>query len=369
MVSGALHEEGEVSSAGHWSITCRVYGEVCVREPALVRLLQTRAMQRLEHVSQHGPPSGLGWIAPVTRLEHSVGTMWLVRTLGGSIEAQAAALVHDAAHGACSHVLDLVFPRSDGEPSPHDARATSILAATDLPDALEAVSDALDWTDYFDAGRWPHHVSPSPALSADRLDHIMRDATATQITTAAQVATHLRGFVWRDGVLCARSRHTARWVVACIAALNRRFYCHPRNVALHHLSARAITRGLAVGALEADELFVMTDRALLDRLAHTPDLIIQDVLQVLRAEQRAMRRGGPSLFALMMPGHALPQHTRVASVHARFRLIDPHVITARDVRPLSALDADVARRLKAMRRATGRRELWVRDPYGRRVIG
>lgn len=355
--------------SAQWAAACRVYGEVFVEEPALVRLLQTQAMQRLARVSQYGPPSGLGWIAPVTRLEHSAGTMWLTRRLGGSLEAQAAALVHDAAHGACSHVLDLVLGRGDGAPSPHDARAVRVLAATDLPEALAQLTDTLDWTDYFQPERWPHHVSPSPALSTDRLDNIMRDAVAVRITTAARVAAHLGSFEVREGVLCARSRYTARWVIACIAALNRRFYCHPRNVALYHLSARAISRGLALGVVAQDELFAMTDRGLLDRLAHTPDTIIQDVLHVLRAEQRTMRRGGASLFALTSPGHALPHHVRVASVRVRFRVVDPHVLTARGVRPLSAIDADAARRLQAMRRATGWRELWVRDPYGQRVLG
>lgn len=45
----------------------------------------------------------------MTRYEHSVGAMLLLRTAGAPLEAQAAALLHDVAHTALSHVADCVY--------------------------------------------------------------------------------------------------------------------------------------------------------------------------------------------------------------------------------------------------------------------
>ena len=84
---------------------------VCAVQPVLIDLLHSEPIDRLRSVLQHGI-TGLIGLTPqpaVTRYEHSVGAMLLVRAAGGSIEAQASALLHDIAHTALSHVIDGVF--------------------------------------------------------------------------------------------------------------------------------------------------------------------------------------------------------------------------------------------------------------------
>lgn len=87
-------------------VKCKIHGEYRITEPVLIELLLSEPVQRLKHVLQHGI-TGLIGLTPrpaVDRHEHSVGAMLLVRAAGGTIEAQAAALLHDVAHTALSHV-------------------------------------------------------------------------------------------------------------------------------------------------------------------------------------------------------------------------------------------------------------------------
>lgn len=88
-----------------------IHGHFKITEAVLIDLLRSKAVQRLHKVLQHGITGLIGMTPspPVTRYDHSVGAMLLVRKAGGTIEAQAAALLHDIAHTALSHVVDGAF--------------------------------------------------------------------------------------------------------------------------------------------------------------------------------------------------------------------------------------------------------------------
>jgi HD superfamily phosphohydrolase len=64
-------------------------------EPLLTELLGSPALQRLKHIAMGEITSVLGILPTASRFEHSFGVMGLVRSLGVSVEQQAAALLHD----------------------------------------------------------------------------------------------------------------------------------------------------------------------------------------------------------------------------------------------------------------------------------
>ncbi|MBI5563384.1 MAG: HD domain-containing protein, partial [Chloroflexi bacterium] len=80
----------------------RIYGDFEIDQPVLLDLMQTRAMQRLHGVLQHGITGLIGITRPTSRFEHSLGVMGLVRRFGGTLDAQIAALLHDISHTAFS---------------------------------------------------------------------------------------------------------------------------------------------------------------------------------------------------------------------------------------------------------------------------
>ena len=85
-----------------------VYGDVEIDEPVLIELINSDALQRLKHINQAGASKYI-MPKPVTRFEHCVGAMILLKRLGASLEEQIAGLLHDVPHTAFSHVIDFVF--------------------------------------------------------------------------------------------------------------------------------------------------------------------------------------------------------------------------------------------------------------------
>jgi hypothetical protein len=169
-----------------------VYGQTEISEPILLDLIGTRAIQRLHGVLQHGVSALVGVTVPTSRFEHSVGVMLLVRQLGGSLEEQIAALLHDVSHTAFSHVIDYVFDGHDTQ-GYHEEKKVEYVAGTDIPDTLTL--HGYNWQDFMDEEAFTLLEQPSPHLCADRLDYFLRDSRDLGLAADAEVAValeHLR---------------------------------------------------------------------------------------------------------------------------------------------------------------------------------
>jgi HD superfamily phosphohydrolase len=142
-------------------LTDRIYGSTTITDPALIALIESRAMQRLNGVLQHGISALVDITARVSRFEHSVGVMLLVRRLGGSVEEQIAALLHDVSHTAFSHVIDYVFDGHDDQ-SYHDRVKADYVAGTDLPEIVTGFG--FDWRVLLDEDRYLLLEQPAPAV-------------------------------------------------------------------------------------------------------------------------------------------------------------------------------------------------------------
>ncbi|AIE78503.1 Deoxyguanosinetriphosphate triphosphohydrolase [Bacillus cereus] len=68
-------------------------------------LIVSKSVQRLKGMHQNGASYLINGKWNVTRFDHSVGVMLLIKKLGGSVEEQIAGLLHDVSHTAFSHVM------------------------------------------------------------------------------------------------------------------------------------------------------------------------------------------------------------------------------------------------------------------------
>lgn len=153
----------------------KIYGEHTITEPVLTHLLQSPELLRLSGVCQHGVTALLGFGPRVTRYEHSVGAFLLVRKVGGSIEEQVSALLHDISHTSLSHVVDFALTKP-GEGSYHEVHKARYLKTSQLPQIL--TQHGFGDLKALDEELFPLVEMPAPQLCADRVDYSLRDAVA-----------------------------------------------------------------------------------------------------------------------------------------------------------------------------------------------
>ena len=305
-----------------------IYGSFDLTEPVLLDLINTSAMHRLHGVLQHGISGLIGVTRATTRFEHSMGVMLLVRRLGGSLEEQIAALLHDVSHTAFSHVIDYVFDNHDLQ-SYHDENKETFVASTDIPSTL--IRHGYDWCQFIClqdeemAIQFPLLEQPAPALCADRLDYFLRDSLDLGLASSADNQLALDHLTVHNRRIVIDDLPTAGWVAATYIAADRASWANFREVGLYELTARAIKRALMLGILNDQDLWG-TDRPAWDKLTATNDTEIRTILSLVHTETRFARDDSNPTFR----------------VSTKLRTLDPVVLIENAEYILSSLDMDFA---------------------------
>ncbi|MEM7119334.1 MAG: HD domain-containing protein [Chloroflexota bacterium] len=308
-----------------------IYGSVTITEPVLLDLLASRAVQRLHGVMQHGITGIIGLTAPVTRFEHSVGAMLLVRRLGGSVTEQVAALLHDVSHTAFSHVIDYVYDDHDGQ-SYHDRYKEVYVTKTDLPNIL--ASHSIAWQDVLDEAQFPILEQPAPRLCADRVDYFLRDARPLGLASTEEVAHALAHLCLANGRIVTDDIDVARWLADTYMAADEASWSNFREVGLYELTARALRRGFEIGLISDEDIWGI-DAPLWTKLQAATDNQLHQLVQAVSPQTEfAWDEANPTFW-----------------VSTKIRTIDPDVVSsvadannAYNPQPLSALDAAFAQR-------------------------
>lgn len=325
-----------------WHIHDDIYGSTAVGEPLLIDLAHSAAMQRLKGVLQAGITALLGITPPVTRFDHSLGAMLVVRRLGGSVTEQAAALLHDVSHTVFSHVMDHVFDSAQRQ-SFHDDQKEAYLATTDVP--AVCARHGHDWRDLLDETQFALLEQPSPALCADRVDYFLRDARHLGVLDSAETARILRHLVVHDGCIALDDVAAARLMADRFIQADEASWANFWEVGLYELTARAIRRGFAVGALTEDDVWT-TDAVAWARLNAHPDPELQARLALVSPTTRIVWDDANPTFR----------------VSTKLRTIDPAVVLNGRSAPLSTVDPEFHRRRQAYLASK-------RGPWPMRVIG
>lgn len=295
-----------------------IYGTVEISEPVLLELMQSRAMQRLAGVSQHGITALLGITPPFSRFDHSVGVMLLVRRLGASIEEQIAALLHDVSHTAFSHVIDFVFDDHSGQ-SYHEEKKEPFIATSDIPDILDR--HGWDWREFLDETGFALLEQASPALCADRLDYFLRDLEFLGLASGKEIGAAVGSLTVEGGKITVTSPDAARWMAYTFIEADRASWSSFREVGLYQLTAEAIKAAIKFGFIVEADLWG-TDKVLWNKLcsANHPDV--------------------KGLIDNITPGTRFTWDAEhpAFSVATKVRSIDPPVVSGKAVTPLSGLD-------------------------------
>jgi hypothetical protein len=252
----------------------KIYGEFVI-EGILEALVFSGPVQRLKGIRQGGASYLVNGKWNVTRYEHSVGVMLLIRKLGGSLEEQIAGLLHDVSHTAFSHVVDFVFDNEKEDY--HEKIFQRIIADSEIPAILGKYG--YDAQSLLSGGaRWKLLERPAPELCADRIDYTLRDMYQHGNITIEEVHHFLNRLAVIDGKIVLQDLAAAEWFAGIYYKEVIEFFLHPLNVYGYHLLAKTLKLALAKRQIGRNDL-LGTDEEVLDLLRASGDKEIMRLLE------------------------------------------------------------------------------------------
>ena len=282
-----------------------IYGQHHI-DGVLEELIKSAPVQRLKGIYQGGASFLVNRKWNVTRYEHSIGVMLLIKKLGGTIEEQIAGLLHDVSHTAFSHVVDVVFENQAEDY--HENIFQQVIVHSEIPDILQKhgyhTEELLS-----DDSRWTLLEQPAPELCADRTDYTLRDMYRYGHINLHEAQTFLDHLIVRNGRMFPDSIEAAEWFVSVYYKEVIDFFLNPVNVYGYEYLARALKAALRHDVISAEDL-LKTDQEVLNILRaskneevlslltsiHPGIQVIEDDIQYDFHQKKKMRLIDPSIF-------------------------------------------------------------------------
>ncbi|MED4444527.1 MULTISPECIES: HD domain-containing protein [Bacillus] len=251
-----------------------LYGEFEV-DVVLEELILSKPMQRLKGIHQAGASYLMNEKWNVTRFDHSVGVMLLVKKLGGSVEEQIAGLLHDVSHTAFSHVIDYVFDNEDE--SYHEEIFSSVVKNSEIPAIL--AKHGYNYEDILlDDSKWTLLERSAPELCADRVDYTLRDMYTYGYISLEEVHSFLEDVIAVEGKMVLQSIEMAEWFTETYYKEVIDFFMKPMNIYGNDMLAKMLKVALHKRIIHADD-FLLEDEELISKLQQCNDSEVHALLR------------------------------------------------------------------------------------------
>ncbi|PEJ70294.1 hypothetical protein CN888_23080 [Bacillus wiedmannii] len=238
-------------------------------------LILSRPVQRLKGIHQAGASYLMNEKWNVTRFDHSVGVMLLVKKLGGSVEEQIAGLLHDVSHTAFSHVIDYVFDNRNE--SYHEEIFSSVVKNSEIPAILSKYG--YNYEDILlDDSKWTLLERSAPELCADRVDYTLRDMYTYGYVSLEEVHSFLKDVIAVDGKLGVQSVEMAEWFTETYYKEVIDFFMKPMNIYGNDMLAKTLKLALHKKVIHAADLLLEDDQ-LISKLQQCNDSEVHALLR------------------------------------------------------------------------------------------
>ncbi|MDZ4466913.1 HD domain-containing protein [Bacillus cereus] len=251
-----------------------LYGEFEV-DQVVEELISSKSMQRLKGIHQNGASYLVNEKWNVTRFDHSVGVMLLVKKLGGSVEEQIASLLHDVSHTAFSHVIDYVFDNEDE--SYHEEIFSSVVKNSEIPAIL--AKHGYNYEDILlDDSKWTLLERSAPELCADRVDYTLRDMYTYGYISLEEVHRFLEDIIAVEGKMVLQSIEMAEWFTETYYKEVIDFFMKPMNIYGNDMLVKTLKLALHKKVIHADD-FLLEDEELISKLQQCNDSEVHALLR------------------------------------------------------------------------------------------
>lgn len=303
-------------------ITDEIYGTYII-DGVLEELIFSDPVQRLKGIYQGGASYFVNKKWNVTRYEHSIGVMLLIKKLGGSLEEQIAGLLHDVSHTAFSHVIDFVFENK--EEDYHEQIYHQVISGSEIPRILRKYGYEYQHI-LLDHSKWKLLEQPAPELCADRIDSTLRDMFRYENITIEEINVFLDDLIVMEGKIYIKNIKTAEWFVETYYKEVINFFLDPLNIYGYDALAKALIVALDKNIIQLDTL-LGTDAEVMELLRISEDEDVKNLLSCIHRK-------------VIVKEDALEYDLHRKS---KVRLIDPSVLSDGQLFPSSKLSENIKR--------------------------
>lgn len=263
-----------------------IYGEFKV-DKVLEELILSKPVQRLKGVHQAGASYLMNEKWNVTRFDHSVGAMLLIKKLGGSVEEQIAGLLHDVSHTAFSHVIDYVFDNENE--SYHEEIFSAVVKNSAIPAILS--KHGYNYEDILlDDSKWTLLERSAPELCADRVDYTLRDMFTYGYISLEEAQDFLNDLIEVNGKMVLQNIEIAEWFTKTYYKEVIDFFMKPMNIYGNDMLAKTLKLALHKKVIHADD-FLLEDHELIVKLQQCNDQEIHAFLSKVHPNVKVKEDG------------------------------------------------------------------------------
>lgn len=298
-------------------IADKVYGRVEVKETVLIELIKSRPLQRLKKINQAGTQLVITEYKEISRYNHCIGVMLLLRRFDATLEEQIAGLIHDVPHTAFSHAIDFVM--NDENQTFHEKFLEKMVYNSEIPKILKKYK--MDIKFILDEHNFPLMERQIPRLCADRIDYFLKDIAmkGQGFGNPNSYLNHLKiyknEFVFDDFEIARKFAYD--FMKKCLESWNS-----PKTIATFGLLSSTIKKALTNGDLKQSYLFE-TDNFVLQKLRESKDTKIRRNLKLLN----------PNLK------YSTTDQDYDFQMRGKVRYVDPKILINGKQKKLSQIDA------------------------------
>ena len=303
------------------------YGNLVIKEPVLLDLLVSPAMQRLKSINQYGITPYVYDLPSFSRYDHSIGVLVLLRLFDASLHEQIAGLLHDVSHTVFSHLGDTIFNHCSKKNSYQDDIHEWFINKTELAEILNEhnipVKAILHKQNNFHALE-----QDIPYLCADRIEYNLRGALVEKLFTAEDIKTIQNDLFFETDTWYFSTKKSAQHFAHIALHLPQQAYTTPASCLVSDWATQAIRLALQKKLVSTDDIHFSTDKKILKILTESTDPEIVDFMHKIKNHKNLYTLGSPQDHDLNLP--------------MKFRGIDPWVQTKSGLQQLTEIDSAFA---------------------------
>lgn len=320
-----------------------VYGEFEINEPVLVDLINSKPLQRIKAVNQ----AGSQLVEPhrnITRYDHCVGVMLLLRNFNATLEEQVAGLLHDVPHTAFSHAVDFAFGEEERQ-TYHERFLKKIVLESEIPEILTKHDiDPERVTDEHNFGLLEQDI---PDLCADRIDYSLRDTRNYDGFTQKEVEDILASLITLNGKFVLTDKQTALIYARAFMKTCLEFWNSPKTLAALELMGDLLRTGLEMKIISEEDLFL------------TDDELIRKISSSIKPETSKFLEKLTPRLSFTFDEDSFDYHTK-----GKIRYIDPLIYENNKLTRLSELKEDFATEIEDFKKKVKKGYKIRIDQYG-----